>query len=68
MVYQRVRVLDVMQEPRDETKAQAVFNADEVTMVDVLNGGKESLDEIVGLPDFPAQLSNFLVHVPELPF
>ena len=66
-MYQRVGVLDVAREPRDKTEAQAVFNAGEAKMVDVPSG-KESLDEIMGLPDFLAQLSNFLVCVPELSF
>ena len=65
LVYQRVGVLEVTREPRDKAEAQAVLNADEVTVVDVPSG-KESLDEVVGLPDFPMQLSNLLVHVPEL--
>ena len=34
-VYQRVRVLDVMREPRDKMEAQAVFNAGEAMVVDV---------------------------------
>ena len=44
-----------------------MLNAGKATMVNVPSG-KESLDEIMGLPDFLAQLSNFLVCVPELSF
>ena len=64
-MYQRVGVLDITQEPRDKAETQSVLNADEATVVDVPSG-REGLNEIVGLPDFPMQLSNLLMRVPEL--
>ena len=42
-----------------------MFDADESTVVEI-PGVEESLNKIVGLPDFPMQLSNLLMRVPEL--
>ena len=67
LMYLRIRILDATREPGNETEAEAVFDADETSVVDVPSR-KESLDEVVGLPDFSAQLSDFQVRVPELTF
>ena len=64
---QGVGVLDVTWESRNKMKAKTMFDAGGAMVVDI-PGGEEGLDEIMGLPDFPAQLSNFLVCVPELLF
>ena len=66
-MYQRVGILDVTREPRDKMEAQAMLDAGKATMVNVLSG-KESLDEVVGLPDFSTKLSDLLMCVPELSF
>ena len=42
-----------------------MLDAGEPTMMDV-PGGKERLDKIMGLPNFPTQLSNLLMRIPEL--
>ena len=64
-MYLRIRILDVAREPGNETEAETVFDANEATVVEV-PGVKESLNEVVGLPDFSAQLSDFQMRVPEL--
>ena len=51
-MYQRVGVLDIAWEPRDQTEAKMVFDADEMSVVDIL-GGEEGLDEVVCFPDLP---------------
>ena len=48
-------------------KAKTMFDAGGAMVVDIL-GGEEGLDEIMGLPDLPTQLSNFLMRIPELSF
>ena len=65
LMYLRIRVLDVAGEPGNETEAETVFDANEATVVEVPSV-KEGLNKIVGLPDFPTQLSNFLMRIPEL--
>ena len=67
LMYLRIRILDVAREPGNETEAETVFDANEMSVVEIL-GVKESLNEVVGLPDFSAQLSDFQVRVPELTF
>ena len=67
MVYQRVRILDIAREPRDKAEAQAVLSAGKATVVDIPSG-KESLNEVVGLPDFLTKLSDLLVCFPKLLF
>ena len=42
-----------------------MFDADE-TSVMVVPGVRKSPDEVVGLPNFPTQLSDFLMRFPEL--
>ena len=66
-MYLRVRISDVAREPGNETEAEMVFDANETSVVEVPSV-KESLDEVVGLPDFSAQLSDFQVRVPKLTF
>ena len=67
MLYQRVGILDVTREPRDKVEAQAMFETDEATMVDV-PGGEKGLDKLVGLPYFSTKLSDFLVCAPKFSF
>ena len=67
LVYQRVGVLDVAREPRDKSEAQAVFNADESSVMDV-PGCKKSLDKLMGLPELSTKLSHFQMRIPELLF
>ena len=42
-----------------------MFDAEE-TSVMVIPGVRETPDEVVGLPNFPTQLANLLMHFPEL--
>ena len=42
-----------------------MFDANESTVVEVPSV-KEGLNKVVGLPDFPTQLSNLLMRIPEL--
>ena len=65
LMYLRIRILDVAREPGDETETETVFDTKEATVVNI-PGGKESLNEIMGLPNFPTQLSNLLMRIPEL--
>ena len=67
LMYLRIRILDVAREPGNETEAETVFDANEMSVVEIL-GVIESLNEVVGLPDFSAQLSDFQVRVPKLTF
>ena len=67
LMYLRIRILDVAREPGNETEAETVFDANETLVVEI-PGVKESLDEVVGLPDFSVQLSDFQVRVPKLTF
>ena len=66
-MYLRIRVLDVTRESGNETEAETVFDTNKSTVVEVPSV-KEGLDKIVGLPDFPTQLSNLQMRVPELSF
>ena len=65
LMYLRIRILDVEREPGNETEAETVFDANEATVVEVPSV-KEGLNKVVGLPDFPTQLSNLLMRIPEL--
>ena len=65
LIYLRIRVLDVAREPGHETEATTVFDANETLVVEI-RGVKESLDEVVGLPNFSTQLANLLMRIPEL--
>ena len=65
LMYLRIRILDVVREPGNETEAETVFDANEATVVEVPSV-KEGLNKVVGLPDFPTQLSNLLMRIPEL--
>ena len=65
LMYLGIRILDVAREPGNETEAEAVFDANEATVVEVPSV-KEGLNKVVGLPDFPTQLSNLLMRIPEL--
>ena len=67
LMYLRIRILDVAREPGNETEAETVFDPKETSVVEI-PGVKESLNEVMGLPDFSAQLSDFQVHVPKLTF
>ena len=44
-----------------------MFDADKSTVMEV-PGVRERPDEVVGLPDFPTQLSHLQMRVPELSF
>ena len=65
LMYLRIGILDVARESGNETEAETVFDANEATVVEVPSV-KEGLNKIVGLPDFPTQLSNLLMRIPEL--
>ena len=65
LMYLRIRILDVAREPGNETEAETVFDANEATVVEVPSV-KEGLNKVVGPPDFPTQLSNLLMRIPEL--
>ena len=52
-MYLRIRILDVMREPGNETEAETVFDANKTTVMDI-PGGEESLDKVVCFPDFAA--------------
>ena len=42
-----------------------MFDAEEASVVEV-PGMRESANEVVGLPNFSAQLANLLMRIPEL--
>ena len=65
LMYLRIRILDVVREPGNETEAETVFDANESTVVEV-PGVRERPDEVVGLPNFLTQLSDLLMCLPEL--
>ena len=65
LMYLRIRVLNVTRESGNETEAETVFDTNKSTVVEVPSV-KEGLNEVVGLPDFPTQLSNLLMRIPEL--
>ena len=65
LMYLRIRILDVTRKSGNETETETVFDTKEATVVNI-PGGKESLNEIVGLPNFLTQLSDLLMCLPEL--